>query len=375
MIARETDTSIKPADFVERRQWPRLSQAPLFPEMQAATAPESLSFSNLDLPADQQFAAWQQFMTPLIDIHMPERVRIGDAFPVNQIVWNLEGVLLIQQDSPAFSFARSEEKVRYSSIDHWQVTFLRTGKTWASTNGRVVENAPGMMEIRNLGCPFYGRSLAGQSLALIPPRDLFAIHGGLPNADSNIVLGGERVELLHSYVDHLETNLERLTKNDLAGVRNQLRDTIFEIMASLAHDRLDSDAAQTGLMTRARQFIQDNLHSTSLTPETLSRELAISRTRLYEMFQTSGGVLNYIRRRRLLAAHMALSDPANRLKIGAIAEQLSFDSAASFCRAFTHEFGYNPSEVRKHSGMHEMAHPVGTKDLSTFNGWLSSLGL
>lgn len=370
-----TGSSIDQSGVVERRRLPRLPQPPLFPEIRAEMALESLSFSNSDLAADQQFAAWQEYMSPLIDTRLPDEGEIDEPFPVRQIVWNLEGVLLIQQDGPAFSFARSAEKVRFSSIDHWQITFLRTGKTWTNTNGRVVENVPGMMEIRNLGCPFHGRSLAGQSVTLILPRDLFGIYGGLPNVGSNIALGGERATLLVSYIDHLEANLYRLTKSDLAGVRNQLRDTIFEIMASLEKSRPDDDATQSGLMTRARQFIRDNLLSEHLTPETLSRELALSRTRLYELFQASGGVLNYIRKKRLLAAHAALSDPANGLKIGAIAEQYGFESAANFCRAFTHEFGYNPSEVRKHSGKHEMGQSLRPREVSTFSGWLSTLGL
>lgn len=366
---------IEQGDSVERRRSPRLPQPPLFPEIQAGMALEFLSFSNLDLAADRQFSAWQQYMMPLIDIRLPGNARVDDPFLVRQSIWNLEGVLLIQQDSPEFSFARSAEEVRFSAIDHWQITFLHTGKTWTNTNGRVVENAPGMMEVRHLGRPFYGRSLAGQSVTLILPHDLFAIYGGLPNARANIVLGGERATLLFSYIDHLEANLDRLTKSNLTGVRNQLRDTIFEIMASLEKSGPDDDAAQSGLMTRARQFIHDNLHSEHLTPESLSRELALSRTRLYELFQASGGVLNYIRRRRLLAARAALGDPTNSLKIGVIAEQYGFESAANFSRAFTHEFGYNPSEVRKHSGKHEMGQSPRPKEIATFSGWLSTLGL
>jgi AraC-like DNA-binding protein len=329
----------------------------------------------LDLDADRQFAAWQEYMMPLIDLRLPDQAEDNEPFPVHQVVWNLEGVLLIRQKSPAFSFVRSAEKVRFSAIDHWKLTFLHTGKTWTNTNGGVLENEPGMVEICNLGCPFYGRSLEGQSVTLILPRDLFASYGGLPNIDGGIVLGGERIALLFSYVEHLEANIDRLTKSDLPGIRNQLRDTIFETVASLENYRRDGEAAQSGLMTRARQFIQDNLHSTNLTPEILSRELAISRTRLYELFQTSGGVLNYIRRKRLLAAHSALGDPANSLKIAAIANRFGFDSAANFCRAFTHEFGYNPSEVRRHSGKCEMGSSLRAREASTFTGWLSTLGL
>lgn len=375
MMWGKADISFEQPKAVERRRWPRSPQAPLYSELPEITELASLPFSTEELRPDRQFAAWQERMAPLVDMRLQNQAKACEPFAVKQVVWNLEGVLLIQQDTPAFSFERSPEKVRFSSIDHWQITFLRTGKTWTSVNGKVVENEPGMMEIRMLGCPFYGRTSPAQSTTLILPCDLFAAYGGLPSASSNIVLGGPRVSLLSSYMDFLEVNLLRFTRDDLPGVRNQLREMVFHTISPLVHSEIDGEISQSGLMTRARHFIQNNLGSAELTPETLSRELAISRTRLYELFQTSSGVLNYIRRRRLLAARAALNDPADGRKIGEIASQFCFESAANFCRAFTHEFGYNPSEVRRHSRDFKTEAPSRTAMVSSFDNWLGTLGL
>lgn len=376
MMWNKVDIPPEQSVLAERRRWPRIHHAPLCSEIQEALELTSLPFSTRNLAPDQQFLAWQDRMAPLIDMRMPQAAEAGDGFPVDQTVWNLEGALLIQQDAPAFRYERSSEKVRFSSIDHWQITFLRSGKTWTSVNGHIAENEPGLMEIRSLGCPYYGRALSTKSTTLILPCDLFADHGGLPSASNNIVLQGARVKLLSDYVAFLEANLTSLTKDDLPSVRGQLRELVFHSVAPLVDYRLHNDQiSQIGLMTRARHFIQNNLGSANLTPETLSRELAISRTRLYELFQNSSGVLNYIRRRRLLAARAALADPANSRKIAYIANQLGFESAANFSRAFTHEFGYSPSEVRKHTSSVKMEHPPQAEELATFDHWLSTLGL
>ncbi|NTF91063.1 helix-turn-helix domain-containing protein [Agrobacterium rhizogenes] len=376
MMWSKADVSSEQPTFVERRRWPRISQVPLCSGTQGVPQLVSLPFSTRDLGLDQQFPAWQDRMAPLIDMRLPENAKVDDCFQVNQTVWNLEGVLLIQQATPAFSYERSAEKVRFSSVDHWQITFLRTGRTWTGVNGRVAENEPGMMEIRTLGYPFYGRTLSAESVTLILPYDLFADRGGLPGASNNVVFSGARVKLLSDYVAFLEANLDRLTRDDLQGVRSQLREMVFHCVAPLMDCHMVNDqTSQIGLMTRARRFIQNNLGSEDLTPETLSRELAISRTRLYELFQTSGGVLNYIRKRRLLAARAAIADPADNRKIIDIASKFGFDSAANFSRAFTHEFGYSPSEVRKHMGELRIEHPPHTEELPTFDSWLSTLGL
>lgn len=372
----KTDVSPEPSSLVERRRWPRISETPLYGGSREFPELISLPFSTMDIAPDQQFLAWQERMAPLIDMRLPESAGAADPFPVHHTVWNLEGTLLIQQDSPAFSYERSAEKIRFSAIDHWQITFLRTGKTWTSVDGHVVENEPGMMEIRALGCPFYGRTLSAKSVMLILPCDLFADHGGLPGASNNVVFGGARVKLLSDYVGFLEANLNHLTKDDLHGVRNQLQEMIFHSVAPLVDRDTSSDqTSHIGLMNKARSFIRNNLASSDLTPEALSRELAISRTRLYELFQASGGVLNYIRRRRLLAAHAAIADPTRGRRILDIANELGFESAANFSRAFTHEFGYSPSEVRRHTGECQMERFPRIADVATFGNWLSTLGI
>lgn len=315
-------------------------------------------------------------MAPLIDTRLPEELRTDDGFQASQIVWNLEGALLIQQETPPFSYQRSPEKLRFSAIDHWQITFLRTGRTWTSVNGHIAENEPGMMEIRALGCPFYGRTLGARSVSLILPCDLFADHGGLPGASNNTVLGGQRVRLLTDYITFVEANLARLTPGDLQGVRSQLQEMIFHSVAPLVGGHESGDrSADIGLMTKARRFIQKNLSSADMTAELLSRELAISRTRLYELFQMSGGVLNYIRRRRLLAARAALADHGNGQKIADIASDFGFESAANFSRAFMHEFGYSPSEVRRHTGERKVDQLQRMPDTPTLANWLNTLGI
>ena len=78
----------------------------------------------------------------------------------------------------------------------------------------------------------------------------------------------------------------------------------------------------------------------------LCRDLAVSRSRLYRLFEPLGGVVHYIRHRRLLDAHAALADVEDRRPIVAIAAERGFIDPAEFSRAFKREFGYRPSDAR-----------------------------
>ena len=78
----------------------------------------------------------------------------------------------------------------------------------------------------------------------------------------------------------------------------------------------------------------------------MQRELGISRSRLYRLFEPYGGVVHYIQHRRLLDAHAVLADPDDHRRILDIAEEHGFTDGAEFSRAFKREFGYSPSDVR-----------------------------
>lgn len=298
-------------------------------------------------------------------------------------MWDLGGLLIVQQANPAFSYERSANKVRLSPIDHWQITFLRTGSSWTESGGRVVQNTPGLMEIRSYGRPFRGRTLAADLIIMIASADLFADRGGLPAASHNVALGGHRAHLLFDHLLSLETTLSRLTQEDLPRIRDRLREMVLDAVTPLADPEDDKDqVSQAGLMTRARRYIINNILSPDLTVEALCRELATSRTRLYELFETHGGVATYIRRRRLLAAHAMLTDPTETQRVGAIGLAVGFDLAANFTRAFTQQFGYSPSSVQKHGARngndrHALSsdnHAERRED-RTFEGTLRMLGI
>jgi AraC-like DNA-binding protein len=113
-------------------------------------------------------------------------------------------------------------------------------------------------------------------------------------------------------------------------------------------DRIAAAASQIefGLMDRVRRTLRSHLHSPSLGPDMLCRELATSRSRLYRLMQGAGGVTRYIQRQRLLESYATLCDASCAKPIAAVAEGLCFADASGFSRAFRHEFGMTPSDVR-----------------------------
>ena len=363
----------------ERRRWPRQPGSETEEPLTGLGHLQPLHFSTRNLPAGEQFAAWKSHVAPLVDVILPEGLSETDPFPIDHIAWNFGSMVLVQQQVPAHSYFRSAAKLRSSSIDHWSVGLLRSGKSWTEVNGRVAQGEPNKVEFRSLGVPFSGRTIAAESLWLYLPRDLFSQTATIGNSSNNLILSGALANLLIDHINSVEMQLRNFTAADLPAVVRTTRDLITTcVSSSFAEDRAVAEQNVTvALMERARQYIQQNLSSADLTPDALCRALGVSRTHLYQIFEPSGGVLHYIQRRRLLATHAALSDPNNRRHILEIGENVGFSSAANFSRAFSKEFGYSPREARNAASPARLVHSNSSTEKeksNSFEDWLKALG-
>ena len=360
----------------ERRRWAREEQPVRdTPAIRGPPILKPLEFSTRGLPKDQQFTAWQSYMEAVAEYRLPDDKPFADGFLAEHIAWNLGGALIVQQRVAAHSYWRSVAKLRASPIDHWCISILHSGRSWTEVDGHVAQNEPGNAEFRTLGHPFRGRITDTEAVVVYLPRDLFGDSATFLDDANNSVLSGNLAHLLSDYVGSVETSLRSLVAEDLSGIVGTLRDMVTTSLSSVEHEHA-TEHHETGLMERARRYIRQHLDSTDLTPENLCQELGTSRTRLYQLFEPSGGVLHYITRKRLLAAHASLCDPANTKLILEIAEAAGFDSPANFSRAFKQEFGYSPREAREHAAAeHAAFYGADTPDeMKSFGDWLAALG-
>jgi AraC-like DNA-binding protein len=100
-------------------------------------------------------------------------------------------------------------------------------------------------------------------------------------------------------------------------------------------------------LERVREVVRRRIGSATLTTAAICREVGISRSQLYRLLESEGGVMRFVQRMRLRAAEAALSDPQDQRGVAAIGEAHGFhDPSSSFSRAFRREFGSSPTEVR-----------------------------
>lgn len=293
-------------------------------------------FTTAALPAADQFAAWRSFSAAAIDLSLEAD---GPGFVAEQRVWDLGSLALTCAELPGARGRRRWRHLAREPLDHWCLV--------------VPEPAgqpPPLREIgfRSLARPFDGAAADSRVISLFLPRDLFGPAAGLLDAVPARIADSGLGRLLADYLMLLENRLPGIAPADLPGLVEATRALVLACLLPSA-DRLAaaSDPIAATLLGRARQVIQADLRARDLGPERLCRALGVSRSRLYRLFEPLGGVMRYIQRQRLLAAHAALSDAEDRQHIVQIADAFGFPDASGFSRAFRQEFGYTPREARE----------------------------
>ena len=104
---------------------------------------------------------------------------------------------------------------------------------------------------------------------------------------------------------------------------------------------------QTALRTMIKGVIDQNISLPELSVGWIARRAGISRSRLYTLFESQGGIANYIRDRRLRRALSLLADRRNRyISIYSLALSCGYSSDTAFSRAFRKRFGISPTDAR-----------------------------
>ncbi len=184
------------------------------------------------------------------------------------------------------------------------------------------------------------------------------------------------------WADEDEQSRRREVNPQMAGLLAGFMDTLCRLLPNMSAEHAHSLSAATRalvaacvtpcllrtigdlphasrLIDRARLLVRQNMACPEFGPRHLARLLAMSRSKLYRLFENHGGVGHFINRERLREAHRRLSSHQDVASIHVIGNEVGFLDHSTFSRAFRREFGYSPTEARLRSQAQQPS-PTGT---------------
>lgn len=332
----------------------------------------SLRHSILGLAADEGIESWRQQLIGYSD-NLPATP--GTAFEADTTSWHLGGLLLI--DAHLLGARRQERdsrKVRISQVDHYRLLLQLSGDLRLDLGDQRLIVPPGRMVMTDLSRTQRYEADRGANIVLIVPRDLLHeamgvsadLHGAMPD--------GVGARLLSAYLINLARQAPAMRAFEAPDVSTA---TVRMIAAAFAQDARTRQAAAPAinrtLLRQIQQHIDAHLDDPTLDVDHLCRGFRISRATLYRLFESSGGIAQHVRQRRLERIHDQLLAAQTRVHMAQLADRYGFGSAAHFSQAFRKHFGYSPSEARERAGAGVGARRVVVTSAS-LSDWLMRLG-
>jgi len=310
------------------------------------------------LPARGQFEGWRAWNLPLLDV--TSQVPMDDGFAAENRVWKLDdGLLVATITMPAARAVRSTQLIRRLPVDHWVVSHQVQGRTSIETPRGTFEARPGQTYIWSLGQTLLSKRSQIDRVDLLLSRDTFCDIAPLLDMATGSVLETARGSFLGDFLLALTKRLPLLSDNDAQLLSVAIGRLVAACVAP-SPARVDAARAliDVGRLERIRQTVRSHLKSPRLGPQMLCHLIGISRSSLYRLLESEGGVRSYIQRQRLTEARSRLSDSRNTKPIVSIALDLGFTDSSGFSRAFRAMFGVSPREMRAASLKLGAAHPT-----------------
>lgn len=302
-------------------------------------------FNTSSLNTLDGLSAWRDWFHPILDISNTQ-TEGGQFCSVNK-VWDIGGILLSSVVAPAAHVTRGKFNISRAPIDHWVITYNRYGTTSIAADKTTLHAHPRVPFLWSLGDKTSSYRSDVDRIQLLIPRDMFRDIAPLLDAARGSILNTPLGTMLGHYMLFLENHLNSVAMDDLPRLTKAVRSMIAACVApSGERTEVAAGEIEHGRRERVRQMVHLNLRSPTLSPAVVCKAVGISRSQLYRLFESSGGILRYIQRQRLLQCHAILSDPENKRSILSIAQDFGFTDASSFGRAFRREFGHNAREVK-----------------------------
>lgn len=181
------------------------------------------------------------------------------------------------------------------------------------------------------------------------------VEGYESGADSYIIKPFNS-KILLAYINNVLQVQERwheyFTNKSLGNSIDEQDNTSYEI--EKISDFFDNTHFAMQINFRDKEFIchfhdiiQKNLAVSSLSIDTIGKEIGLSRIQLYRKIKalTGSSPVELLRKTRLKQAHKLLLE--DKLDISEVAYKVGFNSPSYFSKCFKEEFGLQPSEVHK----------------------------
>ncbi|MES0883267.1 helix-turn-helix domain-containing protein [Roseibium sp. SCP14] len=333
-------------------------------------------FTVADAAPGERFSLWRESISAVFEVEAERELRRAREFDASLAAY-LHGAHMLATTSAARqNWQRSERLIGHDGMDHYMIQLYETGNMLYSHRGEDRTVRAGDLIVFDNSQPMASKTTDIVTLTLIVPRMDLAPLLKAPDDQHlrRIGMGEPLAVLLRNHLLTLRDLSPRMRRCEAVS----LNPSSLALIAACLNTGQPDDETQGGVqVARAiavRRFISANLVNPELGPNFIMRSLGISRSRLYALFESDGGVAAYVRNQRLRLIKLRLADPSHdRFSIQQLMFEAGFASSASFSRLFRQQFGMSASEFRQEGRNFKIAASTGERAGRRWENWIRYL--
>jgi AraC-like DNA-binding protein len=272
---------------------------------------------------------------------------LPDRFVAHAEAYQLGPVVLTRATHPQQVFTRQAQRARKDGVDDLLCSIELSSGFVGDAGGTSLNVGVGQVTLWDHGRPSVKAGSAGETLCMKIDRDAWQAVSKLDLPVHGLTLGS----MGSLFRDYFISLTRTLTTNPQVATAAMGAATV-QLLAACVAGEVGKPVAESArpvvadlLLRRAERYIAANLADPTLSPERIANTLGISRSRLYNLFEASGGVAAYARTLRLELAASLLGQEGRR--VADVAYTVGFNGVSQFNRAYKAQYGHAPGELRR----------------------------
>jgi len=353
---------------------------------------ERAHFTTETLGYSEAYEAWHDSISVLFDVDPLENT-LANGFGAEVESFMVGSMMLARSRSNVQGFKRKAQTIARSGMDHIMIQYFERGGNDIISESGIVRVRPGDIQVidmaQELETKAHGLDRAERvngheeftNLSVIIAREhLEELVPTLHAMHLRVIPSGTPLNLiLGNYILNLFSTAPNLRAREAEGL---VKPTAQLLAASLSQNmdtiEFTRNSVDEALLLSVRRLIDLHLGDMTLSPDKIAAAMNISRATLFRICEPVGGVMNFVRQRRLALARRLLHSSNEQVHVKAIAYKLGFSNPSSFARAYRAEFGLSPSETKAlyHSDIHQraaLASPVENGLDRRYEYWMSHI--
>jgi AraC-like DNA-binding protein len=327
-------------------------------------------FSNDDIPVASKFEAYREHLSPIFDVARTRDVADDDA--ARGDAYLIGDLWLFHTEFPARRYIRTLDRIRRDGVDFIIVNYFARGGWRENLDGRTT--VPGRpLQMRDCARPFDLEMTRTEAYGVVLRREQIEDRiGDLGALDRPF--SSPFAPFLQDYLQLLGQQAPTLPVE----MGNAIEAATYDLFAASLRPSRDMTerarpALHATLAARAKRYIRDRLEDPGLDPESIGRDLGLSRRTLYRLFEPAGGVQRYILNARLDRVYAFLTANETSEPIVEVASRFHFESKGAFWRAFKLRFGMTPGDARRESRTAPAPRSDEAIDANSMQPWIDHL--